>query len=118
MIRLINQLKKKLHFAPKPPVTKLIDKVIISAKFTLNTAGHAWSDVHTNRQSVTKAPTLFRPTKKRKRKKQIVFDDKNCMINNLKETFTNFKIILLLKKYVCLFACVLLQKKLIINSYV
>ena len=54
IIRLKNQLKK-IHFSPKPPVTKLIDKVIISAKFALNTTSHARSVVRTNRQSVTKA---------------------------------------------------------------
>ena len=66
---LINHLNK-LDFVGTPMVTKLIDKVIISAKFTLNTDPAARLVVRTNRQIVTKATTLFRPTKPKRRKEQ------------------------------------------------
>ena len=71
MTRLVDQLK--IHFFAKPLVTKLIDKVIISGKFGLNTSDIARTVVHTNRQIVTKAPTVFQPTKPKRRK------EKNCL---------------------------------------
>ena len=73
MTRLVDQLK--IHFVAKPLVTKLIDKVIISGKFGLNTSDIGRMVVHTNRQIVTKALTVFQPTKPKRREEKTVFDD-------------------------------------------